>query len=420
MVLEGETYFQALQPKPYVSIGIPFAQSCKHHVVETFGASRAYIIVSKSISTTDAFVTLKEALGDRVVGIRYGIRQHVPWPDVLEVAADLRDLRADLIVTLGAGSLTDAAKVASFAVANGAFTLGALDKLHIRAKPDPATLKACTIPTINIPTSLSGGEYNAAGGGTDLRNNRKTSFQHPTIGAQLVILDPALTVSTPERVWLSSGMRAVDHCVEGLCSSFFRPKEGNEAQLVEVERTLVKGLRLLLPNLLATKQNPEDLEARRSEMLGVIEAIRGFKSGVQMGASHGIGHQLGPMGVGHGETSCVMLPSVLRWNRDNGDAWMAERQRRVLDAFWTDKRVAEALKRRGLSPKTLSAGDAVGAYVAELGMPTCLKDVGIGKERLGELAKNAMTDRNIPTNPVAITREEVLEILEMAWGSQGQ
>jgi alcohol dehydrogenase class IV len=48
--------------------------------------------------------------------------------------------------------------------------------------------------------------------------------------------------------------------------------------------------------------------------MGAIEAIGVVTSRVPMGASHAIGHQLGPLGVGHGETSCVMLPAVCKFN----------------------------------------------------------------------------------------------------------
>ncbi|KAK4165570.1 alcohol dehydrogenase [Cladorrhinum sp. PSN259] len=402
MPLEGEEYFLALDPKPWVSVGLPFAEACAHHASSTFHAKRVYLIVSSSISKSPAFTTLNNALRGSLAGVRYGIRQHVPWPDVLEVASDLRDLDADLIVTLGAGSLTDGAKVASLAVANGAFTLDALDKIHIRSA-DPSIQKPCAIPTINIPTSLSGGEYNPPGGATDLRNSCKTLFRHPSMGAQLVVLDPALTVSTPERVWLSSGMRAVDHCVEGLCSVAFRDRgkiaEEKTVELDKIEDHLFDGL-------------------KKKEMLGVIEAMRGLTTGVPMGASHGIGHQLGPLGVGHGETSCVMLPSVLRWNFKNqgiGEKWVEERQAKVRDAFWEDAIGAKALEARGLSRKEATAGDMVAAFVAELGMPGSLKDVGVGRDKLEGLAKNSMMDRCIPTNPVAITEKgELLKILEMA------
>lgn len=111
-----EQYFQAFpgSDRPYVSIGLPFEEACKKHAFSTFNAKKVYIIVSNSISKTDNFSKLKDALGDNVVGIRYGIRQHVPWTDVLEIAQELHDTQADLLVTLGAGSLTDGAKLAVF------------------------------------------------------------------------------------------------------------------------------------------------------------------------------------------------------------------------------------------------------------------------------------------------------------------
>ncbi|KAK4184434.1 Dehydroquinate synthase-like protein [Podospora australis] len=420
MPLEGEEYFQALPDGPHVSIGLPFDKACAHHATHTFHAKRIYIIVSSSISKTGAFTPLKAALGDdNIAGVRYGIRQHVPWPDVLEVAADLRRLDADLIVTLGAGSLTDGAKVAAHAAANlEDFTLDALAELQaVPGKPPAKEWEKTSIPTINIPTSLSGGEYNAPGGATDLRRHKKGSF--PTRGSQLVILDPELTIPTPREVWLSSGMRAVDHCVEGLCSVAFRPgsSEENGIDRKKVEGYLIKGLQLLLPNLLITNRDPKNLGARKQSMLGVIEAFRGLTK-VPMGASHGIGHQLGPLGVGHGETSCVILPSVLEWNRRHGDDWVVARQGIVQEAFWRDATVRDALEKRGLNDAkhTARAGDLVAAFVAELGLPGSLKEVGIGRDRLEGLAKNSMGDRCIPTNPVGVDERQVLEILEMALG----
>jgi alcohol dehydrogenase class IV len=304
-------------------------------------------------------------------------------------------------------------------VANSAFTLDDLAKLHAGAEPkrDPSSLSGCSIPIINIPTSLSGGEYTFTGGATDFRTHNKASFQHPTIGASLVILDPSITVSTPEGVWLSSGMRAVDHCVEGLCSVFFSGP-ADAATKAKVEETLLAALQLLLPNLLVTKKQPRDLSTRRSCMLGVLEALRGLKAGVPMGASHGIGHQLGPLGVGHGETSCVMLPSVLRYNARHGEKWVREQQAKVLAAFWRDKTVADALGGRGHADGDDSLGDVVAAFVAALGLPGTLKDVGVKPEQFKNLAQTAMTDRYIPTNPVTITQAgQVEEILQMAAGN---
>jgi alcohol dehydrogenase class IV len=116
MAALGETYRQAFppRPKPHVSYGIPFPQACAHHITNTFHASKVYIIVSSSISKTDNFKRLQDALGDKVVGVRYGIKPHTPWDDVLKIVKDMRQKDADLIVTLGAGSLTDGAKLISW------------------------------------------------------------------------------------------------------------------------------------------------------------------------------------------------------------------------------------------------------------------------------------------------------------------
>lgn len=403
---------------PHISIGLPFDQACLKHVLETYGANRIYLIVSNSISKTDNFTKLQAALNDKVVGVRYGIKQHVPWTDVLEIAKELHSTNADLIVTLGAGSLTDGAKVAAFAAANGAFDEDALSKLHAGAKPDPASIKTNPVPIVCIPTSLSGGEYTPFAGATDFRTHQKCSFQHPTIAPDLIILDPVLCTTTPSRVWLASGMRSVDHCVEGLTSVFFSPESDTPAdKRQEAEEAFLEGLGLLLPGLLTTRQDEPDVEARKQSQLGVVAAMRGLKAGVPMGASHAIGHQLGPLGVGHGETSCVMLPSVLRWNLQNSgqEGWVRERQSLVLGAFWGIESVASALRNRGLDTEMSSLGDVVEAYVKELGLPGSLKEVGVGREKFHKLAENSMEDEWIRTNPVQIkTPEQVKQILNMA------
>jgi len=273
-----------------------------------------------------------------------------------------------------------------------------------------SNLKPCQVPIINVPTSLSGGEYSPFAGATDKRTNHKAGFAHPSMGADLIILDPALSVSTPEETWLASGMRAVDHCVEGLCSP--SSKAGEES-----DNGFTEGLKLLVPNLLITKKNWKAEEPRLKEMMGVVEAMKGLSTGVPMGGSHGIGHQLGPLGVGHGQTSCVMLPSVLKWNHLHGDEKVQTLQQKVLGVLWGEDTVADVLKKRSLKKETANAGDVVGAIVSELGLPTSLKDVGVGREKFDALADSCLKDPWLKTNAVPLTeKKQVLEILDMAAG----
>lgn len=293
-------------------------------------------------------------------------------------------------------------------MANDATTFADLHKLHSGDdwSQQRNDLKAPTVPIISIPTSLSGGEYSFLGGGTNDENHRKYGFGHPTKGPALVILDPQLTTSTPEHVWLQSGVRALDHCVEGFCSL---------NSTAESDASAAKGLKLLVPGLLRTKADPSDLKARFDCQMAVIEAMSVvFQHGVPMGASHGIGHQLGPMGVGHGETSCILLPAVCKYNMSaNG-----EKQKKVLEILWGDGDVKEMLEGRGLVRESADLGDVLDAIISSLGMPRSLKAVGIvGEEKLDQLAENALHDRWCATNPRPLREKaQVMEILEMVNG----
>ena len=181
--------------------------------------------------------------------------------------------------------------------------------LQTAPESKPQTPNPCLLPVIKTPTTLSGGEYSDLAGGSDTRTHHKVLFTHPSMLAQLVILDPALSISTPEWIWLSTGIRAVDHCVEALCS--LNSKAGPET-----DKVLTAGLELLVPSLPLIKRIWEDEKARLDSMLGVVESMKGISSGLPMGGSHGIGYQLGPLGVGHGETSCIMLPAALEITHD--------------------------------------------------------------------------------------------------------
>ena len=97
-------------------------------------------------------------------------------------------------------------------------------------------------------------------------------------------------------------------------------------------------------------------------------SMAGLSAGVPMGASHGIGYVLGAVfDVPHGHTSCVMLPSVLRWNLPVN----AAQQQRVSEAF-------------GRAQET--AADLVAGLVRALGLPGRLSEVGVGRDRFREVA----------------------------------
>lgn len=389
---------------PYLSYGNRFPEDCNDQVTSTIGASRVYIIASKSLATnTDALKRLQKALGNKVVGTKIGMTPHTLWSEILEIINTARPLNPDCIVTLGAGSITDGSKIIAWALANDISTQADLETMWSASPNLNKDLNPPTIRVIAIPTSLSGGEYQSIAGGTNDQTHEKCLFSPPVRNPSLVILDPGLTTTTPSRIWLSSGVRAVDHCVETLCSL-----QSNE----KGDASATQGLKILIPSLLRTRRDPEDLDARFQSQMGVIQAMDAVGRGVPMGASHAIGHQLGPLGVGHGETSCVMLPAVCKWNWEKDGN--RERQGKCLELLLGDKEVLALIEANGLEAGKMDLGDVLDLYIRALGMPRSLADVGVGKDKLDGLAVNALKDHWIQTNPIKITEKgQVMEILEM-------
>ena len=416
--LTGETYqlaFPTLKDEEnpaYVSYGRPHHETCAHHVKNTFNAKRAYIIASTSLSkNTNEVEKLKQALGDRLAGTWVGISPHTPWNEVVAATKDALDKKADCLITLGGGSIIDAAKAMLLFIANNITTvpdvLTFAQRLSFGLKDMnlPSSKHNCispTIPLICIPTTLSGGEYTQYAGGTDPSTHHKLVMGHPFCAPRLIINDPRLTITAPEWVWLSTGVRAIDHCVEAFCRTHQPDSEVDEAAL--------KGFTLIVPNLLRTRQDWMNEEARLSCMLGVNAVTIMLKKGCLPGASHGIGHQLGPLGVGHGQTSCILLPSVMKYNANaNG-----EKQERLRGVMWGESDIKKVLEARGLEEEASDAGDALDAVFRELGMPRSLKEVGVGRDKFQKLAENSLKDPCCVVNPIPLERkEQVIEILEM-------
>ncbi|KAK8022417.1 hypothetical protein PG993_013184 [Apiospora rasikravindrae] len=402
--------------KPSVSYGLPFPLTLLHHAGSTFGATRLYVLCSASLArNTPHLTSLKDTLNSKVAGVRVGLQPHTRWSEVLEVVREARELDCDLLVTLGAGSLTDAAKIVSLALANDASTPEGLESLL----PDPSAgfrpdrtasknTKPARIPVVCIPTSLSGGEYSAFAGATKDADDRKYSFSGPAMSPpSLVILDPSLVMSTPARVWLSTGVKAVDHCVETLCSLKSDDSADADAR---------HGLARLVPGLLrcALDKDGKDEDARLVCQLGAIDAMSAATRGVPLGASHGIGHQLGPAGVSHGETSCILLPAVCKFNYQR-DA-NRERQHAIQKLLWDDKEARAIFEKQGLTQENTDLGDLLDVFIRTLGMPRTLKEFGIGKDKLGGIAKHSLQDRWVKTNPAPLDEQGVMEILKMVLG----
>jgi maleylacetate reductase len=375
-----------------VHYGTPF-ESALLDEVKRLGAERVFLVVSNTLrKETDEVSKACNALASRVADVFDSVPPHTPRDVVIAAANRARRSGADLICTIGGGSVNEAGKGLRVCLTYDITEVGQLDALHLRAQPDgsirnPIT-RAPQIRQISVPTTLSGGEFNKTGGMVHPETRVKHAFEHADLLPFSVILDPSLTLHTPLNLWLSTGIRALDHAVEALLSKNLDPYS---------EATSIQALTLLTEGLSRTKADPSDKAARQASQSGVWLSSTPIIAGVRMGASHAIGRALGgTAGVPHGLTSCVLLPSVLRYNEN-----VTAMQQNV---------VAKVMGHPGVP-----AAQIVEDLIAQLGLPRTLGDVGIKKDQFEAIAKAAMQDRGIYGNPRPIKCwEDIVAILDLA------
>lgn len=375
-----------------VIFGRPAADAVSD-TLDKLGRKRAFVVCSNTLHTkTDVIEKITERLGERNAGVFSACVEHVPRETALELARVLRSEKPDLVVTVGGGTPVDTVKVALALLAEDIDDVAGFDAIRIRVnEKGERVVPAIGVPPLRqiiVPTTLSGAEFSMLGGATDKVRQVKDLYMGRYIGSQVVILDPAVTVHTPDALWLSTGVRAIDHAVETVCSRAPQPF---------TDGTCLYALEMLGRSLRLNRARPDDLEARLQSQLAVWLATTGLGR-VDWGASHGIGHQLGAVAnVPHGYCSCVMLPSVLRYNASVG----ADRQKLVA---------------RALGDENAPAADLVGKLISDLGMPTTLRDVNVRREHFEAIGNGAMQNMMVRSNPRRIDDpSQVKEILEMAW-----
>ena len=379
---QGQVAFTRMEK---VVFGEPAAAAVKAEA-ERLGATRVFLLVSGTLNReTDEVEKVRRALGNLYCGTHDDMPAHSPREAVVACANAARDAGADLLVSLGGGSTTDGGKAVTICLKHGVTDADGMEafrtKVDENGKRHFPEYDAPDVRQIVVPTTLSAGEFNARAGVTNSQLRLKQSYMHPGIIPVSVILDPAVTMPTPEWLFLSTGIRAVDHAVETYLSI-----DAN---------AYFDGDGLPLPRV---KADPGDLDARLNCLMGAWMSMTGVIAGARLGASHAIGHILGgSAGVPHGHTSCIMLPYVLAWNAPvNGDR---------------QKEIATAMGQAGTS-----ASEVLDEFIAGLNMPRRIRETGVEENDLPRLAENCMLDDWTFSNPRKIeTPEQVMEILRLAY-----
>jgi alcohol dehydrogenase class IV len=374
-----------LTPLQRVYSGRPCAEALAEEA-SLQGAKRIFLVCSNTLRhKTDEVAKIEAALGDRLVGIFDSVRPHVPREDVCAAMAMAEPLKPDLLISLGGGSVTDCTKILAVCLKHGLRTPDSMEPYHVVVNADrTVTLPAFEgpdIPVVIVPTTLSGGEFNPLSGATCKKINVKQAYFHPAMTPRAIVLDPAVTVHTPEWIWFSTGVRSLDHCFETI---------GSLNSNHYWDGMAMNGLRLLSQGLTAVKANAQDLSARQACQEGAWCSMVAIVSGLPMGISHAVGHALGgSFDVPHGYTSCVMAPFALEFNAPvNG-----HRQKLISTALGEPDTAASVLADR---------------LIRSLGMPRSLTEVGLNDSDLEALAGFTFQDIWCGTNPRAVPDSSAL------------
>jgi len=343
-------------------------------------AKRVFLITTGSIARNPAILgPIESAIGGRLVGKTADIGQHAPVREVARAAREAREMRADALVSAGGGSPIDAAKAVAWSLASG-IDLAEPDALQ-RARGVRLAGKP-VLPHFAVPTTLSVAELSGSAGFSAEGTNEKVGVAATELVPKAVFYDAALAVHTPLELWLSTGIRAVDHAVETLLAPGEHPLPDAAA---------LDGLRLLAMGLRQVKAEPANRAARTDCQLGAWLSYL-LPGPASKGLSHTLGKRIGSRhGIPHGITSCLLLPHAMKF-------YLTRRPEPL-------QRIAAVL---GAIPATPEAAPAaVFTLVAELGLPQHIAAFGLRPQDLDEAVE--------PVASAEYPREGLLEIMKAAW-----
>lgn len=389
--MEGMHDVGSGQAKPGISQTVDFGISVQKALpaaLGQLGGKRVLLVMTDSPGERGALAErMERILSSSWVDTIGDICAQPSWSDVLRIANALRS--ADTVVSLGDAPLCDAVKMARLCVANQVWMPRNVEGFRVALRDRSIPLCPARPKFIAIATALAASEFTPMARIIDEDSGEIETFHAAAMAPDHVILDPEMTLTTSSRRWFSTGIRAVDHAIGNWCSVNRTPLSN---------ATALHALRLLLPALRQVREYPDHLGARLECMSGAWLSIQGVVAGVDAGASYGIGYALWSAGdTSHEEASYVMLPHVLRYNAKVN----ANRQKELLNML-------------GIYGSNL--GDIIQDLINDLKLPARLRDAGVVHAELDNIARDAMANQWVHTNPRRLTSQsDVLKLLQSAW-----
>ncbi len=287
----------------------------------------------------------------------------------------------DGVIAFGGGSALDAAKAVALMVGQTAplWDFEDIGDNWMRVKTSGVA------PIIAVPTTAgTGSEVGRAAVITDENNQVKRIIFHPLLLPSLVILDPNLTLGLPPHITAATGMDALSHSLEALCSSSYHPM---------AEGIAIEGIRLVKEYLPRAVANGQDLEARTHMLVASSMGATAFQKG--LGGMHAIAHSLGALyNAHHGLLNAILMPYILQANQ-------AKIEHKI-----------ERLGRYIGLPDTSFTGffNWIIQLRSDLDIPQNLSMIGIDEQQSELVGRMSAVDPSASGNPVTFTAQQYADI----------
>jgi aldehyde dehydrogenase (NAD+) len=356
---------------------------------DNLGGSKALVVTDQGVTQAGLVDRVVEALGRRHVGTFDGCVQDSGFKLVNQAAQFAREKGADILISVGGGSVIDTAKGISVLLREG----GQLqDYVGVQMLNRPQT------PHLVVPTTAgTGSEVTwAAVIKNEERNAKETLLDYYLI-PNIAILDPTMIAGLPPQITAGTGMDALTHAIEGIHALQRQPI---------ADAMALHAIRLIVEYLPRCVEKGDDLFARGQQMIAATMAGVAFGN-AQVGLVHAIAHSIGALfGVPHGLANGILLPHVMLFNLED----CADRYALIARAMDLDARGLDDFE------AGRKAAEAVWELTKKIGLTQKLRDAGVPEEGLSEAAELSMSDASIIYNPrMVLDAEEVLAVLKQAW-----
>ncbi|MFW7431226.1 lactaldehyde reductase [Vagococcus carniphilus] len=313
----------------------------------------------------------------------------VPNPSIEDVQAGVafaKESKADCLIAIGGGSPIDTAKAIGIIITNPEFE----DVISLEGVADT---KKPALPILAIPTtSGTAAEVTINYVITDKKNNRKFVCVDPHDIPVVSFVDSDMMMGMPKSLCAATGMDAMTHAIEG----FVTPGAWEMSDMLHL-----KAIEIIGSSLRGSVNGNQD--NREKMALAQYLAGMGF-SNVGLGLVHGMAHPLSAWyDVPHGVACASLLPTVMAFNKE----YTGEKYReiaKVLEIKDAETMLLDEVRDRAV--------EAIQKLSTDVGIPSTISELGVKKEDLPAIAKDALNDVCTPGNPREVTVEEIISLYE--------